>query len=60
MSRIFWYCLTRIYLVFHILFIYLFAIACFRSLSLGANDFGNLQELDFQDFEQQPAGEQGK
>jgi hypothetical protein len=30
------------------------------SLLLGANDFGNLQELDFQDFEQQPTGEQGK
>jgi hypothetical protein len=29
----------------------LFAIACFRSVSLGANNFGNLQELDFQDFE---------
>jgi hypothetical protein len=29
-------------------------------LSFGANDFGNLQELDFQDFEQQPMGEQGK
>jgi hypothetical protein len=41
--------------------VYLFiAIACFRLLSLGANDFGNLHELDFQDFEQQPAGEQGK
>jgi hypothetical protein len=41
--------------------IYLFvAIAYFRSLSLGANDFGNIQELDFQDFELQPAGEQGK
>jgi hypothetical protein len=38
----------------------LFAIACFWSLSLGANDFENIQELDFQDFEQQPAGEQGK
>jgi hypothetical protein len=47
-------------LQFGVLFIYLFAIAYFRSLSLGANDFGNLQELDFQDFEQQPAGEQGK
>jgi hypothetical protein len=45
---------------FGVLFIYLFAIACFRSLSLGANDFGNLQELDFQEFEQQPTGEQGK
>jgi hypothetical protein len=29
-------------------------------LSLGAEDFENLQELDFQDFEQQLAGEQGK
>jgi hypothetical protein len=38
----------------------LFAIAYFRSLSLGANDFGNLQKLDFQDFEQQPVEEQGK
>jgi hypothetical protein len=36
------------------MFIYLFAIAFFWSLLLGANDFGNLQELDFQDLEQQP------
>jgi hypothetical protein len=43
-----------------VLFIYLFVIAYFRSLSLGANDFGNHQELDFQDFEQQLVGEQGK
>jgi hypothetical protein len=41
------------------LFIF-FAITCFRSLSLGANDFGNLQELDFQDFEEKPVGEQDK
>jgi hypothetical protein len=34
------------------MFIYLVAIACFRSLLLGADDFENLQELDFQDFEQ--------
>jgi hypothetical protein len=46
--------------LFDILFIYLLAIACFQSLLLATNDFGNLQELDFQDFEQQPAGEQGK
>jgi hypothetical protein len=46
--------------LFGVLFIYLFAIACFRSLSLGANEFGNLQELGFKDFAQQPAGEQGK
>jgi hypothetical protein len=41
-------------------FIYLFTIAYFWSLLLGANDFGILQELDYQDFEQQPVGEQGK
>jgi hypothetical protein len=38
----------------------MFAIACFRSLLLGTADFENLQELDFQEFEQQPLGEQGK
>jgi hypothetical protein len=41
-SNIFWYCLIRIYVLFGILFIYLFRIACFRSLSLGADDFENL------------------
>jgi hypothetical protein len=60
MSRIVWYCLIRILVLFGILFIYLFAIAFFRLLSLGANDFVDHQELDFQDFEQQPVGEQGK
>jgi hypothetical protein len=39
---------------------YLFVIACFLSLSLDAKDFGNLKELDFQNIEQQTAGEQGK
>jgi hypothetical protein len=29
-------------------------------MSLGVEDFENLQELDVQDFEQQLAGEQGK
>jgi hypothetical protein len=38
--------------MFSVLFIYLFAITCFWSLSLGANDFENLKELDFQGFEQ--------
>jgi hypothetical protein len=60
MSSIFWYCLFSLYVLFGVLFIYLFVVACFRSLSLGAEDSENLQELDFQDFEQQPAGEQGK
>jgi hypothetical protein len=35
----------------------LFAIACFWLLPMDTNDFGNLQELNFQDFEQQPVGE---
>jgi hypothetical protein len=40
---------------------YLFAcVASFRSLPLGAKDFGNLQELGVHDFEQQLAREQGK
>jgi hypothetical protein len=60
MSSIFWYCLIRIFVLFSALFIYLFAISYFQSLSLCADDFENFQELDFQDFEQQPAGEQGK
>jgi hypothetical protein len=60
MSSIFWYCSIRISILFGILFIYLFAIAYFQSLSLGTNDFVNLQELDFRDFEQQPVVEQGK
>jgi hypothetical protein len=46
--------------LFGILFIYWFAIAYFQSLSFGADDFENLQELDVQDFEQQLVGEQGK
>jgi hypothetical protein len=42
-------------------YLYLFAcIACFRSLSFGADDFENLQELDIQDFEQQQVGKQDK
>jgi hypothetical protein len=46
--------------MFGVQFIYLFVIACFWPLSLGTNNFGNLKEHDFQDFEQQPMGEQGK
>jgi hypothetical protein len=35
-------------------YLYLFTcITYFRSLSLGVDDFENLQELDEQDFEQQ-------
>jgi hypothetical protein len=55
MRNIFWNCLGTVWCT-----IYLFAcVACFRSLLLGAGDFGSLKELDVQDFEQQLAGEQG-
>jgi hypothetical protein len=57
MSSTFWYCLFRYLVLFDVLFIYLFAIACFWSLSLGADDFENLQDLDIKDFEQQLVGE---
>jgi hypothetical protein len=59
MSCICWSCLLSHYILFGVLFIYLFIFACFRSPSIGADDFENLQELDSQDFEQQ-AGQQGK
>jgi hypothetical protein len=39
--------------------LFIFFVAYFRSLPLGAKDFENLQELDVQDFEQL-AGNQGK
>jgi hypothetical protein len=52
--------LIRIEVLFGVLFVSLFVTACFRSLSLGANDLENLQELDYEDFEQQPTEEQGK
>jgi hypothetical protein len=60
MSSIFWYYLFRHYVLFGVLFIYLFTITCFQSLSLGANNFENLQELNVQDFEHQLAEEHGK
>jgi hypothetical protein len=42
-------------------YLYLFSfIVCFLLLSLGVDDFENLQELDIQDFKQQQAGEQDK
>jgi hypothetical protein len=59
MSCICWSCLLSHYILFGVLFIYLFIFACFRSPSIGADDFENLQKLDSQDFEQQ-AGQQGK
>jgi NOL1/NOP2/fmu family ribosome biogenesis protein len=38
----------------------LYLFACFQSLSLGADDFKNIHELNEQEFEQYLAGEQGK
>jgi hypothetical protein len=42
-------------------YFYLFiCITCFRPLSLGADDFKNLQELNEQEFEKKSVGEQDK
>jgi hypothetical protein len=42
-------------------YLYLFScIVCFLLLSLGVDDFENLQELDIQDFKQQQVGEKDK
>jgi hypothetical protein len=40
--------------------LFIYCVACFQSLPLGAEDFENLLELDVQDLEQPLAGEQGK
>jgi hypothetical protein len=60
MGSILWYCFLSHWVLFGILLIYFVRIACFRSLSLGADDFENLQELGIQGFEQQLVGEQSK
>jgi hypothetical protein len=51
MSSIFQYSLFSHYTLFGVLFIYLFVLTCFLLLSLGTDDFENLQELDFHDLE---------
>jgi hypothetical protein len=60
MSRIFQYCLFSIYLLFDILFYLFFVFLISGRYYLDAVNFGNLQDLHGEDFEQLPAGNQGK
>jgi heme/copper-type cytochrome/quinol oxidase subunit 3 len=53
MSRIFWYYLFSIYVLFSVLFYLFFVLLVFgRRYYLDAANFGNLQDLQEQDFEQ--------
>jgi hypothetical protein len=45
----------RHYVQFGVLFIYLFVIACFRSLSLGADDFEKLVKSQWVRYKQEKA-----
>jgi hypothetical protein len=61
MSRIYWYCLFSIKVLFDVLF-YLFFVLLISGhrYYLNAVNFGNLQDLQEEDFEQQLARNQGK
>jgi hypothetical protein len=60
MSRIFWYFLFSIYVLFGILFYLLFVLLVSGRYYLDDVIFRNLQDLEEEDLEQQQAGEQGK
>jgi hypothetical protein len=60
MSRIFWYCLFSIYILFGVLFYLFFVLLVSGHYYLDPANFGNLQDLQEEDLEQQLAGNQGK
>jgi hypothetical protein len=55
-TRIFKYYLFSIYVLFHLFFVLLVSVRYY----LDAVNFGNLQDLEEEDFEQQLAGNPGK
>jgi heme/copper-type cytochrome/quinol oxidase subunit 3 len=59
-SRIFWYYLFSIYVLFGVLFYLFFVLLISRRYYLDAVNFGNLQDYQEEDFEQQQVGYQGK
>jgi hypothetical protein len=59
-SRIFLYCLFSIYVLFGILFYLFFVLLVSGRYYLDAANFGNLQDLQEEDFEQHLVGNQGK
>jgi hypothetical protein len=58
-SRIFWYCLFSIYVLFDVLFYLFFILLVSSRYYLDAVNLENLQDLQEEDFEQL-AGKQGK
>jgi hypothetical protein len=59
-SRIFWYCLFSIYVLFGVLFYLFFILLVSSRYYLDVVNLENLQDLQEEDFEQQLAGKQGK
>jgi hypothetical protein len=59
-SRIFWCYFFSIYVLFGILFYLFFVLLVFGHYYLDTVNFGNLQDLQEEDFEQQLAGNQDK
>jgi hypothetical protein len=60
MSRIFWYCLFGIYVLFGVLFYLLYIFLISNHYYLDVASFRNLQDLKEQDFEQQLVENHGK
>jgi hypothetical protein len=60
MSRIYWYYLFSIYVLFDVLFYLFFVLFVSGRYYLDAVNFKNLQDLQEEDFERQLAGKQGK
>jgi hypothetical protein len=59
MSRIFSYCLFRMWVLFDVLFYLFFVLLISGRYYLDTVNFGNLQDLQEEDIEQQQEGEQG-
>jgi membrane-anchored glycerophosphoryl diester phosphodiesterase (GDPDase) len=59
-SIIFWYCLLSILVLFVVLFYLFFVLLVSGCYYLDAANFGNLQDLKEEDFEQQLAMNLGK
>ncbi len=57
---IFWYCLLSILVLFVVLFYLFFVLLVSGCYYLDAANFGNLQDLEEEDFEQQLAMNLGK
>jgi hypothetical protein len=59
-SRIYWYYLFSIYVLFGVLFYLIFVVLISSRYYLDVANLKNLQDIQEEDFEQQLAGKQGK